>query len=181
MKFTKFLAMSCALALCTLSHVSAATNNSTINAKEIGSLATVAAIDKNEILVSIIAKNKNVDSSVEELAQMMIDQHGDNLTHIFEMVANDIPSHTLMGGISEKLTSDGKKEMITLSSLQGKEFEKAYVNAMVKGHEAALKLIDDHLLKTAKTESVVKFLTDTKTAVETHLEHAKKLQDQMKD
>lgn len=150
-----------------------------VTSAETGTLSTIATIDKNEILVSIVAANKNVPSNIADLAKMMVDQHSANLTKIFDM-AKSLNIPTLSGGDSEKLAADGKKLLMTIGGLEGDAFNKAYVDAMVKGHAAALELIDKHLMKTAKTEEMKKFMTDTRAVVEQHLEHAKKVQDEMK-
>lgn len=153
--------------------------DTTLTKAEIGSLATVAAIDKNEILVSVVASNKKVDSGVTDFAKMMIDQHGSNLTQILEMV-NKLHALPLVGGDAAKLAAQGHKDLVALGGLQGDQFSSAYVNAMVKGHQAALDLIDHHLMQTAKSAEVKKFLTDTRAAVVEHLEHAKELQKKLK-
>lgn len=161
----------------TMSTAYAETHTNALTSAEIGSLATIAAVDKNEALIAIVALNKKLSSDINDFATMMIDQHGSNLTQILAMI-ND--AHPLTGGDADKLTAEGKKALLKLGAMNGDAFATAYVNAMVKGHEAVLHLIDTQLLKTATTEEVKKFLTDTRAAVATHLEHAKKLQDKMK-
>lgn len=151
---------------------------STATANDAGALATVAAIDKNEILLGVVATNKKTIAGVADLAHMMIQQHGDNLTQILEM-AHRLKAFPLRGGDSKKLTLQGNEEMAMLGGLEGKTFDKAYTNAMVKGHEAALDLIDNHLMKMATSETVKKFLTETRAVVAEHLAHAKKLQKDM--
>jgi putative membrane protein len=158
-------------------YAKAETKSSGITSTEIGTLATIAAVDKNEILIAAVALNKKLNQDVNDFANMMINQHGDNLTQILSMLDN---THPLTGGEADKLTADGKKDLVKLGAMNGDAFANAYVTAMVNGHEAVLKLIDDKLLKTAKTEQMKQFLTDTRQAVATHLEHAKKLQDKMK-
>lgn len=148
-----------------------------ITPAEIGSLATIAAIDKAEILVSVVAMNEKVNSDVKDLAKMMIDQHGDNLTQILQM-ANDLHI-PLNGGSSDKIAAQSKNDLMKLGALQGDQFSKAYADAMVNGHQAALNLIDNQLMKTAKSEEIKKFLTDTRAVVAEHLEHAKKLQSEL--
>ena len=149
-----------------------------ITPAEANALATIAAIDKNEIVVSVVASNEKVPSDTVDFAKMMIDQHGANLAQILQMAHSmHIP---LANGAADKLCAQGKKDLLALGALQGDEFNKAYVNAMVSGHEAALKLIDTELMKTATNETVKKFMTDTRAAVVEHLEHAKKLQASLK-
>src|ERR1700752_794206 len=84
------------------------TDKSTLTSAEIGTLATIAAIDKTEILLGVVASNKKVDPGVTDFAQMMINQHGSNLTQIIEM-ADAQHVNQLTGGAADKLAADGKK------------------------------------------------------------------------
>jgi len=175
MTFSKLFACA-ALNTLLLTPVFAAT--STLSSAEVGTLATIAVIDKNEILAGVVANNKNPSSGIADFAKMMIDQHGSNLTQLLEM-ADQFHVASLTGGESDQLASQGKVGLAKLAGLSGNDFAKAYVDAMVKGHEAALKLIDTKLMKTAKSEEIKKFVTDTRSAVVDHLDHAKKLQQEM--
>lgn len=160
------------------SNVSYAKNTAAMSSAEIGTLATIAAINKIEILEGVVASNKKPASNVADFAHMMISQHGTNLTQLLEL-ANKNHVHTLTGGEADKLTTDAKKQMLMLGGLSEPQFDKAYVNAMVTGHQAALDLIDHRLMKTAKSEDVKKFVVDTRAVVAHHLEDAKKLQADM--
>jgi|SRR5579872_6358643 len=151
--------------------------DTTMTSAEIGSLATVAAVDKNETLIAVVALNKKLSQDINDFANMMIDQHGSNLTQILSMMNDTQP---LTGGDSDKMTANGKKALMKLGAMNGDAFATAYVNAMVNGHEAVLKLIDDQLMKTATSPEVKQFLTNTRKTVAIHLAHAKKLQDKMK-
>jgi putative membrane protein len=155
------------------------TTTTKATAAEIASMGTIAAIDKSEILLSVIATHKDATSAVADYAKMMIDMHGANLTQILEMAHENNVKPT-MNAEMEKIKSQSMQEMMNLGGLKGKEFDKAYIDTMVKGHEAALKLIDTQLMKTAKSEEVKKFLTETRTVVEQHLTDAKKIQADMK-
>ena len=141
-----------------------------MTAAETATLATIAAIDKNEILLGAIALSKERNSNINDFANMMVAQHGANLTQICEM------TQTLAGGMSNQFAEDGNKDLLALGALQGSDFDKKYVDAMVTGHEGALKLINDHLMGTAQSLEIIKFLTDTRAAVVMHLAHAKELQ-----
>jgi putative membrane protein len=57
------------------------------------------------------------------------------------------------------------------------KFETAYLDAMIKGHNEALAMIDSKLLTAAKLDAVKKHLTDTRTHIAMHLEQAKKLRE----
>ncbi len=156
-------------------YATVSTTSIAVTPAEISTLATVAAIDKNEILLGDIALHKKITPGIAALAQLMIDQHGANLTQILEM-ANQLHALPLISTTAMELTAEGNKAMVTLGALQGKQFDQAYVNAMVSGHEDALKLIDQHLMKTAQSPEIKKFMMDTRAAVVMHLAAAKKLQ-----
>ncbi|OGT25275.1 MAG: hypothetical protein A3I77_05200 [Gammaproteobacteria bacterium RIFCSPLOWO2_02_FULL_42_14] len=106
---------------------------------------------------------------------MMIGQHGANLTEILQL-ANQLHALPLSSVMADQFIADGNKDLVALGGLQGVSFEKAYVNAMVTGHEGALHLIDTQLMQTATTPEIKKFMIATRAAVAMHLEHAKKLQ-----
>lgn len=150
-----------------------------ITPAEIGTLSTIAAIDKAEIIVAVVASNKKPSSDVADYAKMMIEMHGDNLTQILEM-ANTLHALPLKGGETDMIQSSNAKDTAALAALSGDQFDKAYIDAMVKGHQGALNLIDTKLMKTAKSDEIKKFVTDTRAVVVQHLDAAKKIQDSMK-
>lgn len=146
---------------------------------EISTLATVAAIDQNEILLGTIAMHKHAPKSVEQLAEMMITQHGANLTDIMQM-ANQLHALPLTSAMADQFLTGIQTNMVTLGALNGMQFDKAYANAMVTGHEGALKLIDTQLMQTATNPEIKKFMDATKMTVEMHLAAAKKVQAELK-
>ena len=174
MNRSKLVFLSIALTLAT----SLTANAQALNSDEKNTLATIAAIDKAEILVSVVAENKKVDSDVTDYAKMMVSQHGNNLTQILNMDSQS-KAGALSSSQADQITQQSKQDLMKLGALQGKDFSIAYANAMVKGHEGALKLINDKLMKTAQSDEMKNFLTSTRSVVEQHLEHAKKLQSQL--
>lgn len=159
--------------------VSTNANPATITADEMNILADFAVIDKTEILLAVIASNKKVKADVMDFAKLMIEQHGSNLTQILEM-ANTLHLKSLNDNASNQLARHGKEAMMNLGGLQGEQFSKAYIDGMVKGHKAALDLIDNQLIKMAKTESIKTFLTNTRATVVQHLDKAKEIQKNLK-
>ena len=177
MNFSKYCVVGLTLSVMLVHSVYASepVASAAVTPAEISALAAVAAIDKNEILIGDIALHKKITRRVAALAKMMVDQHGANLTEIFEM-ANQLHALPLKSDLANQLTEEGDHEMLMLGGLQGEQFDKAYVDAMVSGHEAALKLIDQQLMKTVQSSKIKKFMVDTRAAVEMHLMAAKKLQ-----
>jgi putative membrane protein len=174
MSFKKFKITSLLICMLGIPMYVAAANDST----SAGILSTIITIDQNEILAAVQALNSDTSSDVTDFANMMLKDHGKNLTEALAL-ANKIHALPINPNPSD-MHNQGSKELVTLGGEEGKEYEKAYVAAMVKGHTGALKLITDKFLKTAKNDDLKTFLTNTKEAVAHHLEEAKKLQDSMK-
>ena len=151
--------------------------NMKMTATEINTLATVAMINKSEIIISEVATNKTHDAGVTDLAHMMITDHSASLTKIVSFDQNPRAlSLALSHGTAEKLLLQSNNDLTKLGALQDDQFNHAYVDAMVAGHTAALHLIDTQLMKTAHSDEMKKFMIDTRAMVADHLEHAKALQ-----
>lgn len=88
-------------------------SHSSLTSAEKSTLATIAAIDQNEILVGVVAENKNAGSAVNDFAKMMIDQHGDNLTQIFNM-EGQFKTGPLSSSEADSLSKEGKKDLAKL-------------------------------------------------------------------
>jgi len=136
-------------------------------------IAYVQALDNGEVAVSKMAKDKNVDASVNQFADMMIDQHGQNLQQVTDLSSKiNVPADETAGVKKFKEKSD--KDMSNLSKMTGAQFQKAYIQAMIKGHTEASKMITQ-FEKEAQNAELKSFLADTEKAVEHHLAEAKKM------
>ena len=136
-------------------------------------IAYIQALDNAEINVSKVAKDKKVDSAVMDYADMMIKHHGDNLEQVTELSTkiNVAPDDTKeVNKFKEKSDADLAK----LSKMDDAKFQKDYIEAMIKGHTDADKMIGK-FEKEAQNPDLKQFLMDTKTVVEEHLAVAKKL------
>ena len=141
MKAKGLLALVCAVAL-----TAACNNNRTVN-REAGTTGTAGAgvsnSDKNfvsdqlsdgmaEIELAKVAKDHAASSDVKQFAQMMIDDHtktGDQLKQI--ATSNSIPVDTRIDDKQQNL-------MDKLSKLNGADFDKEYMSAMVDDHQDAV-------------------------------------------
>ncbi|MDR0182167.1 DUF4142 domain-containing protein [Lysobacter arvi] len=133
----------------------------------------VGAVDKHEIAAAEQAKSKKVTGDVAEYANMLHREHSRNLDAGKKLNPNEgNPEVTAM---EEK----GRSELSMLDQKSGKDYEKAYVDAMVKGHQEALSLIDNRLLPAAQDANVRTFLTNSREHVAMHLERGKTLQQKM--
>ena len=133
-------------------------------------LGLLAALNEHEITAAQQAQSKNVSAPVLAYAKMMEKEHGDNLAKTKTL--GSLASTPEVQVMKDK----GKSDLDMLGQKNGKEYETAYVDAMVSGHTEALALIDGRLLSLASTGPVKDHLMETRDHVVMHLEEARKLQ-----
>jgi len=137
-------------------------------------VAFLIVLNKNEIAAAQVALHKEVNSKVKAFATLMTTQHTQNLEETLKLSADDkIQPHDNAMVLS--LKKAGKKELGVLTPLTGTAFEKAYINAMVKGHADALVIIDKQLTQVTNPD-LKKHLIATRAHVVHHLEDAKAVQ-----
>ena len=186
MKSKKFLSLIISIFIGTsiFAASSNAANSADTNSTKTGSaqtqkdgeiIAILIAVDKNEIAAAKEALKKETTSAIKQYAQMLKTQHTQNLNETLKL-SKQIDIAPIDTATVISLQQDGAKGLVTLSSLKGKDFEKAYINAMVTGHTDVLKMIDDDLLKNVSNPSLKKFLLATRPHIESHLLQGKTIQ-----
>lgn len=133
-------------------------------------LALLVAINEHEIAAADQALRKNVTGAVRQFADMMRVDHTRNLTDTTKL-GGAASTHPTVTGQKRK----GEAELRTLDAQTGNAYEKAYMDAMVKGHEEALGAIDNAMLPAATDDRVRQHFTATRTAVANHLERARQV------
>ena len=109
----------------------------------------------------------------------MIKEH----THVSQEVAALSKKLKMSPGDSDMtktLKEDATKNSATQKSVNGGDFEKAYVALQVADHEKVLTTIDNILLPNAKDADVRQLTAKVHPAVSAHLDHAKSMQAAMK-
>lgn len=139
-------------------------------------LAFLAAVNQHEIDAAAAAKSKEISEQVSEYAMMLSDHHSSNLekTMALSDSINIEPQET--ESIKE-FKKKGKEELTKLAALEGKGFESAYLDAMIKGHTEVLAWIDSKWTTSTKSEALKAHLDETRIQIAMHLEEAKKLRD----
>jgi putative membrane protein len=140
-------------------------------------LGIFVALNKNEINAAKIAMKNTKNKDVDDFAQMMDKAHSENLENVMKL-SKELKLKPTSSKISMAMKNAGKKEGEKLKSLHDNAFDTAYMDAMVKGHEKALELIDKALADTSN-ENVKSYLQATRKHVEEHLELAKKTQSKL--
>jgi putative membrane protein len=143
-------------------------------------LGVVATIDKHEVAAAEQARSKKVGGAVLDYANMLHREHSANLKAGEALASGPAAVNAESSPDATALQEKGRAELATLDQKSGKDYETAYVDAMVKGHTEALATLDDKLLPAAQDENVRNFLTNTRDHVAMHLEQGKKLQSARK-
>jgi putative membrane protein len=146
----------------------------TVSTADAGILAKLVAVDQNEIKVARTAEKKKVSAATLNYARMLRDQHQQNLSDT-QKLAHKLALSPRPTSEADDIHKQGTTELAMLQPLEGQEFERAFLDAMVKGHEEALSMLDDGIAS-AGNDEVKAHLQKTRDAVATHLSEAKQLQ-----
>src|SRR5690606_16878822 len=135
-------------------------------------LGLLAAVDEHEVAAAQQAKSKDVDGAELEYANMMEAAHSQNLAATRALMIADAAEPAAVADLKAK----GQAELDRLGALQGDEYEDAYIDAMVAGHQDALAMLDSRLIPAARDAAVRQHLQSTREQVAAHLEQARELQ-----
>ena len=107
-------------------------------------LGLLGAVNEHEIAAAKQAKDKKVSAPVLQFAEMMDTQHSDNQAKTRAL--GTLASTPEVQALADK----GRHELDALAEKSGRDYETAYVGAMVKGHTEALALVEvrvlDHII-----------------------------------
>ncbi|ASU32185.1 membrane protein, putative [Mucilaginibacter xinganensis] len=126
-----------------------------------------------EVALGKLAQTKAANAQVKSFADMMVADHGkanDELMAIAKAKNITLPAAP---------DADHQKKLEDLSKLSGKDFDKAYVDAMVDGHKKTLDLMN-MAAKDCKDVELKAFAAKTAPIVQTHLDAINKIKASMK-
>jgi len=126
-----------------------------------------------EVALGKLALQKTTNAQIKDFANMMVTDHGkanDELKAIAAKKNITLP---------DSVDNEHKEKMADLSKKTGKDFDKAYVDAMVDGHKKTLDLMQD-AAKSCKDADLKAFAAKTAPTVKMHLDAINKIHDSMK-
>ena len=138
-------------------------------------LVAAAETDLMEIEIGKLAQSKGTDQGVKDFGKMLIADHTKS--------ANDTKpfADKLQVSLPTAITEKGKEHYNELNEEKaGKDFDEKFADMMVKGHEEAIAKME----KASENANDVEIRTWAANMVPTlkgHLEHAKMLQEQLKN
>ncbi len=141
--------------------------------------AMLKAINDHEVREGKMAEKKTKSPAVKKFARMMIREHGQNNKEI-SSISKRIGLQPSANEDVTALKDQAKSDAQALESQTGAEFDKAYVDQMVKGHQDALQKLDQAIAgNQGRNSELSTFLTKTRQAVSRHLEMAQRLQNEV--
>ena len=126
-----------------------------------------------EVALGKLAQQKSKNSQIQNFGMMMVTDHGkanDTLTAIAKKKSIMLP---------DSVDAEHKQKMDDLSKMSGKDFDKAYVEAMIDGHKKTLKLMQDEA-SNGKDADLKAFAAKTAPTVQMHLDAINKIHESMK-
>jgi putative membrane protein len=139
----------------------------------------VVAANTVDIDAGKLAQSKSKNKDVKEFAQLMVTDHTGVNKAASDLVKklNVTPEES---DTSKALKQGGAKMLTKLKGLEGKEFDKAYIDNEVAYHQTVLGALDKTLIPSAKNDELKNLLVKVRPAFVAHLEHAKQMQSSMK-
>ena len=137
-------------------------------------LETINEAEAN-IAKTLVDKLNNPEA--KSFARFMIEEHTKNLNET-KKISDDNKIAPVETDKVKNLRAEIEKELDKLKSLSGDALDKAYIDAMVKGHEDVLEEIDN-FLKENNILALQKHLEATRHHVIHHLELAQKIQKEL--
>ncbi|MEO8406357.1 MAG: DUF4142 domain-containing protein [Chitinophagaceae bacterium] len=126
-----------------------------------------------EVQMGEMAQQKAVNAKVKDFATMMIHDHSAVNDQVKALAAQR--NVTLPDSVSD----DHKKKMNDLMKKTGKDFDKAYVSAMVDGHKKVLDMFQD-ASKNVKDTEVKTLIDNTIPKIQMHLDSIQAIQKLIK-
>jgi predicted outer membrane protein len=138
-------------------------------------LALLNLVNDHEVKAAEQAMSKKVTGDVAAYADMMKTEHGKNMDATKSLLDKNGGAPADTAAMTD-MKSKGEAEMQQLAALDGDAYAKAYIDAMVAGHQDALTKLDTMLIPAATDAAIKQHLQATRDAVQKHLDRAKELQ-----
>lgn len=142
-------------------------------------VAVGATGNKLEIDLAELAKSKSKHAEVQKLAQMMIDDHSKGLAE-GKALATKLglaPEDTEMVATMKTKAAATAEQ---LNAQDGDAFDLAYVNEVIRGHQAKLERYDRELLPSVTNPELKAHLQAGRKTSAMHLDHAKMVEQALR-
>jgi putative membrane protein len=135
-------------------------------------LADAAIVNMEEIELGKLAQSRSASRDVKDFGEMMVEGHTKSLNELKDLASKK--GISLPQDISEK----GKKIHDELTNAQAKDFDKMYIDEMVKGHKETISKFEDARNNASDTD-VKSWAEKTLPGLKMHLDHAVMAQEKI--
>ena len=140
-----------------------------------GQLAKLSElVNTAEVAQAKVAQTRTKSTAVAKFAAMMMEHHGKALREQKKLVKK-LKITPADSGLAEALKADSEKTLDTLKKSDAADFDKAYAQSQIDGHQKVPDLLDKHAPATA-TPEIADALRKARVSVQRHLEAAQALQ-----
>ncbi len=133
-----------------------------------------------EIELSKLAVQKATNDEVKGFAKNIGDDHEKALVDLQTIKARKSSDESSTREEQEELNENVKSHVDKFRELSGEEFDREYVQTMVDHHEESIENFDK-CVKETKDSEIRKFAEKMLPTLKEHLQHAQRLQKQLKD
>jgi putative membrane protein len=139
----------------------------------------VVAANTVDIDAGKLAEKQSTNKDVQAFARMMVNDHT-GVNEKATALVKKLKVTPKDSDTARSLKSGGDANIARLKGLQGREFDKAYVDNEVTYHQAVIDALDKTLIPNAKNAELKQTLVNVRPAFVAHLEHAKHIQAELK-
>lgn len=140
-----------------------------------GQIASITdGLNRGEIEQAKIARNKSKNKDVLGFASMMITHHGQATKQLAALKETPETSP-----LAVQLQGQAQRTLTRLNQANGADFDLAYLDAQVQGHQEALDTLRQKLLPSATSPALTEYLKELQPRIEQHLQRATQLRDQL--
>jgi putative membrane protein len=132
------------------------------------------SVNSAEIEQARLAMSKSKNDEVQSFAGMMVEHHGDA-----KKKQDKLDLSKASSPLSLKLAAETQQTLDQLKQKSGAEFDRAYLQAQIDGHQKVLRTIDDQLLPNAQSAELKAYLREIRPTVAQHLERAQAAQQKL--
>jgi putative membrane protein len=129
------------------------------------------AIDRAEIAAGNRASSHASNAQTRQFAAHMVQAHS-TMDAKLASLAGSRGIAAAESALCEKLKSDNQALGEQLTQMSGVQFDRAYIDAQLKGHKDVLDLLDTKLIPLAQDPSLKAGLEDTRARVVDHIQMA---------
>lgn len=139
-------------------------------------IGCLIAVDDFEVRAATEAERRALPQSVLDYAKMLREQHEQHMAKTKDLASRMNVTAT---DVSSKEKREHQDKLTQLQGLPDREFARAYVDAMVEGHQKVLNKIDEKLVPNAKSTELKEFLATTRDHIQRHLDEGRRVQESL--